>query len=314
MSLIDINSTISSLCPNDPQAPRAIDSIITDHALYLGETNEKKKGDSAMENKISSTFHAGDIRAVLTDCYGTIVEVFTENTPPGHQVWSVLSNFLRYHGYHYTPNELCERFFECIRKKKTAGQAKAQGEAFDIEERKVYQSLLPGANDALIQTAAQIFRAASTISLRLYPGVMRCLTDLRGKGMKICLMSNAQRIYTLPELNALKLTPMFDEINISSDTFFRKPSAKFFQIMVDRLGIPPEKLLMVGNHPGDDIVTAHKLGLRTCYINSNQSPENAPPPQSDIYDIYLNSPKTDDAPDDQMPWEILRRLFLQTDK
>lgn len=265
-------------------------------------------------NKISSTFHAGDIQAVLTDCYGTIVEIWTQKTPPGHQVWSVLSNFLRYYEYNYTPNELANAFFDCIRKEKTAGQAKANGEAFDIEERNVYQVLLPGADDALIQTAAQIFRSVSTISLQLYPGVMRCLTDLRSKGIKICLMSNAQSIYTIPELNALKLTPLFDEMNISSDTFYRKPSAKFFQIMVDRLGIPPEHLLMVGNHPGDDIVTAHNMGICTCYINSNQSPENASPPPSDIYDIYLNSPKTDDAPDDQMPWDILRRLFFPIDE
>lgn len=220
-----------------------------------------------MNNKISTTFNAQEIRAVMVDCYGTIVEVFTEYATPDHRVWRTLSNFMRYHGFYHTPENLCFIFEEAKHSEKVDCLETAGREPFDIQERNVYKPLMPSASDALLQTAAEIFRAETSASLRLYPGAEQFLTYINSRDdVKLCLMSNGQAIYTVPEMNALKITHLFDEINISSETFFRKPSRHFFRIMIDKLRIKPKHILMIGNHPGDDIKTAHAMGIHTCYI------------------------------------------------
>ena len=49
------------------------------------------------------------------------------------------------------------------------------------------------------------------------------LDTLKAKGKKIFLLSNAQRSFTMNEMNMLGLTPYFDGIFISSDREVSKP-------------------------------------------------------------------------------------------
>lgn len=53
---------------------------------------------------------------------------------------------------------------------------------------------------------AQFFRILSTDYIRLYEGTIEMLTVLKEKGKKLYLLSNAQRIYTEYEMNALGIT------------------------------------------------------------------------------------------------------------
>jgi putative hydrolase of the HAD superfamily len=49
---------------------------------------------------------------------------------------------------------------------------------------------------ALGVNAAQLFRICSIEYLRLYPDVLEALAQLRQKGYRLWLLSNAQRIFT----------------------------------------------------------------------------------------------------------------------
>lgn len=260
--------------------------------------------------KFPGNLNPGELKAVWLDCYGTIIEAVTEDTPPEHLVWRVLSRYQAYYGFDYEPSELCEKFFRFHGDEKRKGKLLSAGEAFDIEERNVFRRLMPGAGEQLIQNAGEIFRASTTRLLRLYPGAKEFMEELRGAGVKLCLMSNAQTIYTVPELRGLGIYDLFDEVGISSDFFYRKPSPEFFRIMLSRLRLAASKVLMIGNHPGDDITTPHQMGIHTCYLNSNQSPPDAPPADSEMYDIFLDYPQDPDAPQEAYPFYRLREFFL----
>ena len=251
------------------------------------------------------------VKLAMLDCYGTANEIWTESTPPEHHVWRTLSTFMYYHGVNYTPEELCHAFFAAKDHEKAVGIVKACNEPFDIEEKNVFANLLHSYDEPLIQTAAEIFRASSTRKkCRPYPGAIEFLKAAKRSGLKTSLASNAQSIFTVPELKATGLAECFDFIGISSSTFFRKPSPKFFQLILDHFRVAPEQAPMIGNHDGDDMKTSHAIGIKTCYLNSNQSPEDAEPPSSEIYDIYFDYPKDEDAPESFYPFFRLKEFMF----
>ena len=125
---------------------------------------------------------------------------------------------------------------------------------------------------ALIQTVGQMFRACSTDWAEAYPGAAALLEALRAAGKGVYLLSNAQRVFTQPELEMTGLLDRFDAIRISSDWGVKKPDPAYFRTLLDRLQLPPHQGLMVGNSARDDIAPARALGLRTCYLNTDAEP------------------------------------------
>ena len=105
--------------------------------------------------------------------------------------------------------------------------------------------------------------------------------ELRRRGVRICLLSNAQSCFTMPELRRLGIAEAFDEIFLSSDFGVRKPSPAFFRAALARAGLSPREVLMVGNDPDADIRGAEAVGMESRYIHSPQSPpRGAPLPES----------------------------------
>ena len=129
--------------------------------------------------------------------------------------------------------------------------------------------------ERLARNAAQFFRILSIEYLRLYPGVKEALGALREDGHRIWLLSNAQRVFTAYEMEALGLNDCFDGIYISSDYGCRKPDRRFFNALLKERNIQPGEALMIGNDLQTDIGGAKAAGMDAFYIQSNLSPEAA---------------------------------------
>ena len=102
------------------------------------------------------------------------------------------------------------------------------------------------------------------------------LDTLRCAGKKVCLLSNAQRLFTWPEMTMLELCGRFDRIFLSSDWGVKKPSPDCFNLVLQECGCSPDQVMMVGNSIHDDIEPARALGMRTCFLNTdglNETPE-----------------------------------------
>ena len=78
------------------------------------------------------------------------------------------------------------------------------------------------------------------------------------------LLSNAQRLFTLPELEQLGLLPCFDDIFLSSDRGCKKPGPAFFHVPLARYALAPSDCLMVGNDPVCDVSGAAAAGNTAC--------------------------------------------------
>lgn len=236
--------------------------------------------------------------AYIFDLYGTLVDIHTDEELP--YLWEKMSELYGAMGASYEPQELQD---EMRRLEKE--QTKRLRERMEKQQREMQQCQQPaGGDDAadrnqllvepdlttvfaqlyeqkgcvvteeLARMTAITFRALSRAYLRVYPGVKETLAELRRRGKKVYLLSNAQQDFTCPELDMLGLTELFDGILISSVEGVKKPSRLFFDRLVARYGLDPKKCLMVGNEEKSDILGAIRSGMDSLYIHTDISPKD----------------------------------------
>lgn len=208
----------------------------------------------------------------IFDLYGTLVDIHTNEGK--RSLWEKTSYFYRFHGADYRPTELKKMYMELCHQEE---QKLPEKENPEIELTNVFQELFHRkgvkADRSLAMEAAKIFRILSLDYFKLYDGVEELLTELKRAGKRIYLLSNAQRVFTEPELKALNIYDRFDGILISSDCGFKKPSPLFFEALLDRYHLNKKESIMIGNDSIADIKGAHGAGLDSLYIHSNISPE-----------------------------------------
>ena len=210
---------------------------------------------------------------LIFDLYGTLVDIRTEET---EEVWEKTAIFFGFYGAHYTGEGLKAAFLAAMKDRQVA--AGQSYECFpDIPFELVMAQLLRTKGveenaDALGFQAAQLFRIASMQYIRLYPHVLEALTQLRLRGYRLWLLSNAQRAFTAYELRHLGLDDRFDGIYISSDYGCRKPDRRFLGALLREQGLKPERCLMIGNDRDTDIAGARAAGLNTLYMHTNITP------------------------------------------
>ena len=197
------------------------------------------------------------MKFVIFDLYGTLMNIHTDEERPSF--WEKLAKSLNKYK-EYTALELREEYLKLCEE--------FQKEREEIEILDVFHILYPTADSNEI---AIVFRKLSTDFIHPYFGVKRLLKTLRKEGYKIYLLSNAQASFTRWELNKFKLVPFFDGIFLSSDLGIKKPNMEYYKTLIEKYSIEVDNAVMIGNDYKNDILPAKELGLKTIYIESNQS-------------------------------------------
>lgn len=128
-----------------------------------------------------------------------------------------------------------------------------------------------GADKEKAKILAREFRLLSRQKLRLFPYVVEILKGLKERGAGVYLVSNAQACFTKDELDELCITPLFDGILISSDAGVKKPDPAIFDIAFEKFNLNKNECFYVGNDLHDDVLGAKGAGLKTVYIETEQS-------------------------------------------
>lgn len=243
---------------------------------------------------------------LIFDLYGTLVDIHTEEDAP---VWEKTALYFGYYGAHYSPAELKRAFEEELKKRKArAGQSY---ECFpDLPFEPIMAQLFRRAGveesaDMLGLNAAQLFRICSTEYIRLYPGALDALARLRQKGLRLWLLSNAQRVFTAYELEHLGLGTQLDGIYISSDYGCRKPDIRFYQSLVKEQNLDVSRCLMIGNDRETDIAGAEALGMGTLYMHTELTPPHQAPARPELHPQRHTGPHYEYEGDD---WSELVKL------
>lgn len=218
----------------------------------------------------------------IFDLYGTLVDIRTDETMP--ELWQTAANFFAAKEIIFTADELQDTYRQLCRKitaekEFLLAQQEISGSA-EIDLFDVWDAIAAQKQKQLTTAEKQefslLFRTASTLKLRLFPGAAEVLKQLKNAGKTVCLLTNAQSSFTLPELAQLGINQAFDHIFISSQCGVKKPSPAFFAQLA-AYGLKPEESLMVGN---DDICDCHgaaAAGMDSLYICTEQSPERKLP-------------------------------------
>ena len=128
-----------------------------------------------------------------------------------------------------------------------------------------------GADKEKAKILAREFRLLSRQKLRLFPHIIEILQGLKERGAGVYLVSNAQACFTKDELDELGITSLFDGILISSDAGVKKPDPAIFDIAFNKFNLNKNECFYVGNDLHDDVLGAKGAGLKTVYIETEQS-------------------------------------------
>ena len=120
-------------------------------------------------------------------------------------------------------------------------------------------------------------------TVHFFSGALETVTALKGKVLQ-CAVTNGTAIAQHKKLAVSGLDQIFDEIFISDEVGFEKPSISFFDAVWAKIGkFDPNEVMIVGDSLTSDIKGGVNAGIRTCWFN----PSGAPLP-SDLqidYDI-----------------------------
>ena len=217
--------------------------------------------------------------AFLFDLYGTLVDIHTdENQSP---LWQQMSGFAVSRGAAWEAEALRRAYGAAVREEEARlrlrdrdlPEARPEIDLARVFVRLYAEKGVP-ADGRLIAETARRFRAASTTHLRLYAGAKELLAALRQRG-KVLLLSNAQSLFTRPELRQLGLEDCFDGVYLSSEAGFQKPDPRFFRLALEREGLEARDCLMLGNDPRCDGEGARAVGMAAYVIRSALSPRDA---------------------------------------
>lgn len=208
--------------------------------------------------------------AYLFDLYGTLVDIHTEPKTPS--AWRNLAFFYTQNGACWSSADIQRAYWSEL----SDMVRKHPDPFYEPDLSLVLKKLFTvcGVRPSLdqIRSAAWILRKGTTTHLRAYAGAHDLLRSLRSKGLVI-LLSNAQSLFTLPELDLLGFSGCFDALYISSDFGKKKPDPSFFRAPLSDFSLDPSRCLMIGNDPVCDIRGATAVGMDSFYIRSALSPK-----------------------------------------
>lgn len=216
----------------------------------------------------------------LFDLYGTLVDIHTDERRPGF--WREMAAWFSSQGASCDAQTLRSRYLtlcgaETARMTAESGLPDTE---IEIDLYPVFSALLSERGvlpdrERIEQTAWE-FRRASTGHIRLFAGAKELLLALRAHGKRVFLLSNAQALFTLPELERLGIADCFDGRFLSSDYGVKKPARQFIQALLDKHGLDASRCLMIGNDPHSDVAVAKTVGMDSFYLQSGQSPRIDP--------------------------------------
>ncbi len=200
------------------------------------------------------------------DFYNTLADTHTDEHSA--ESWQGVVRFFVELGIDSDPQKLIALYDECWASysadlKETSKYAYPEGDITEVYKRMAIT--LGGAlSDKEAAMCAQIARKDSIRKLRLFDGTVELLKTLK-RTAKLYILSNAQSVFTMDEINSLGIADLFDGIMLSSDYGCRKPDKAFFDCLFKKYGLRRRDTVMVGDDLESDGKGATSYGLRYVY-------------------------------------------------
>lgn len=142
------------------------------------------------------------------------------------------------------------------------------------EHQQIFQLLLEKIgepNPKILAAGIVAYRKEKMKHVQTYPQVVPTLNEIKKRGYKIGIVTDADTLQGWIRLTELGLENMFDAVITRDENGIRKPHALPFQKALEQLKVTPEETLHVGDWPARDVAGAKALGLKTALAKYGMS-------------------------------------------
>jgi putative hydrolase of the HAD superfamily len=211
-------------------------------------------------------------KAIFFDLYGTLIDILTDENDPW--VYSTLSRYLSYRGIKIAPKELKKTYLEDIQSQlKQSNESYPEVDVYNIFSNMMHRYGNKSYSKSVIVDTAVLFRSLTMRRFEVFQGVYEVLMSLAEK-YELALISDAQWVFTEPEMAMLGLTQFFKFTILSSRFGFKKPDGRLFDTAMKRLMIKSEESVYIGDNPPKDLIGAKKAGMKFILFRSEYKPNN----------------------------------------
>ena len=176
-----------------------------------------------------------------------------------------------------------------VSKEKAVKELFALYDKYGLEEKTIFQKFLKKISKKIdyeiLASGIVAYRRVRAGFLEPYPHVNDILFELKRRGIKLAIVSDAPRLKAWIRLVSMKINHLFDVVVTFDDTKEFKPSIKPFEVALKKLKFKPSECLVVGDRPERDIKGAKKLGMLTCFAKYGNPKGKASGADYEINDI-----------------------------
>jgi len=215
------------------------------------------------------------VRGVIFDLGGTLVsqnpipEVVRERRQCAAIARLVAEEF----GYH-APDALAERLLALRNEHGDLAQR-------DLVERRARETIATGLREVGLTVDDKILDRAERLLFDmdrgrlLYPGARELLETLRGRELRIGMISNWSSHWIVTDVVVSAGIHDYFAPLVSSAGFGRiKPHPSIFLHVLETWGLTPDDVVMIGDTLSTDIVGASKVGMRSILVDVEPNPSN----------------------------------------
>ncbi|MDE6293372.1 MAG: HAD family hydrolase [Clostridiales bacterium] len=199
------------------------------------------------------------------DLYNTLISIRTDEHSADS--WhGVVRLFDEKCGIKSNPETLIRLYDECWAKHldelgKTSKYTYPEGD-ITVVYKLMAKALGGTLSDSDAVAVAKLAREQSMRQFSVFDGTVELLKELKSKGGKLYILSNAQSAFTEYELGLSGITDMFDGIMLSSDYGCRKPDTAFFGFLFKKYKLSKRNTVMIGDDVTSDGKGAADYGIK----------------------------------------------------
>jgi putative hydrolase of the HAD superfamily len=211
------------------------------------------------------------IRAVIFDCYGTLVDIKTDEDKD--EVFKYVSLYLQYYGGTIDAEKL--KYTYELEKEKLLRDSGERYPEVDLE--RVFEHIL--LKEAmycpfLAESCCKLQRLISRDRFQLFPDTLPVLREMRRAGYPMALVSDAQRVFCWEEGRILGISQFFEHKIVSTDFGFKKPDLRLFNVVCDLLNVPTAEAVYIGDNYDRDIKGPKDIGMPVILVDRNSRGEH----------------------------------------
>jgi len=139
---------------------------------------------------------------------------------------------------------------------------------YNIENPQNIKDYLEGLgirDEEVFKECSEIYRSTKLENIELYTGVVDVLDRVREKGLKIALVTDAEKFNAMDRLEKVGLLDYFETVVTFDDTGKKKPDLEPFLYCLDEMGLEPKEVVLVGDSLDRDVVPGKEIGMLTVH-------------------------------------------------